>query len=288
MMTSLATSSVSIDATLAVRYDVLRAALREYLAEGLLIAFSGGVDSAFLVWAAEHIRRQSGGKLLALTTSSASLSSAERADVEKFVSEHGFDHLWTDSREFESDLYLKNDESRCYHCKSELFRICGEIAGERGLKNIAYGYNASDIGDTRPGHRAAIENGIISPLAAAGLTKDDIRQLMRMNAIELAEKPASPCLSSRLVTGVPITSEKLKAVDELESLLRRNGLSVFRVRVHETNGSRFARLEVAPNEMPRAFALRDEFSTAAKRLGFRWATLDLDGYKTGGGNVSAA
>ncbi|HTH51824.1 MAG TPA: ATP-dependent sacrificial sulfur transferase LarE [Pyrinomonadaceae bacterium] len=287
MTTSIAVEKASIDAGLTARYDSLRAMLRGYLADGLLIAFSGGVDSAFLVWAAEQVRRESGGKLLALKTSSASLSMAERSDVEKVVAEYGFEHAWSESREFDSEEYLKNDASRCYHCKSELFRICGQVAKDRGLRTIAYGYNASDMGDTRPGHRAAIENGIVSPLADAGLTKDDIRQLMRMNSIDLADKPASPCLSSRLVTGVAITSEKLRAVDELESLLHQRGLSVFRVRVHETNGSRFARLEVAPDEMDLAFALRREFSEAAKRLGFRWATLDLDGYKTGGGNASA-
>jgi uncharacterized protein len=224
---------------------------------------------------------------LALTTSSASLSTAERADVERLVREVGFDHRWVESREFDDDAYLKNDSSRCYHCKSELFRICGEVAAERGLRTIAYGYNASDVGDTRPGHRAAIENGIVSPLADAVLTKNDIRQLMRLNGIDLADKPASPCLSSRVVTGVVITTEKLRAVDQLESLLRQNGLSVFRVRVHETNGSQSARLEVAPEEMERAFALRDEFSRSAKKLGFRWVTLDLEGYKTGGGNAPA-
>jgi len=270
------------------RFDELRRLLRESLREGLLIAFSGGVDSAFLVWAAEQERVKNGGRLLALTTSSASLSTAERADVEKFVTQFGFEHIWSGSRELDHADYLKNDASRCYHCKSELFRICKEVAAERGLKNIAYGYNASDVGDTRPGHRAAIENGILSPLADAGLAKDDIRELMRLNGIELADKPASPCLSSRLVTGVAITSEKLRAVDELEAALRENGLRVFRVRVHEANGSRIARLEVAPDEMERAFALRDEFSAAARRLGFRWATLDLEGYKTGGGNAPAA
>jgi uncharacterized protein len=273
--------------TLDAKSQALRISLREYLRDGLLVAFSGGVDSAFLVWVAEQERLANGGRILALTTSSDSLASRERADVEKFVGEIGFDHLWCESREFEKKDYLKNDASRCYHCKTELFRICGEIAAERGLRTVAYGYNASDVGDTRPGHRAATENGIVAPLADVGLTKDDIRILMRSNGHDLAEKPASPCLSSRIVTGVAITSEKLQAVDRLETLLRAGGLSVFRVRVHEMNGAKFARLEVAIDEMDLAFSLRDEFAAAANELGFRWATLDLDGYKTGGGNVSA-
>ncbi|MFL6375500.1 MAG: ATP-dependent sacrificial sulfur transferase LarE [Pyrinomonadaceae bacterium] len=280
-------SSISSVGTLSAKFERLGSGLRAYLEAGLLIAFSGGVDSAFLVWAAERERSASGGRLLALTTSSASLATAERADVEKFVGQYRFDHLWIDSRELEDSDYLRNDTSRCYHCKSELFRICGEVAGERGLKHVAYGYNASDIGDTRPGHRAAIENGIVSPLADAGLTKDDIRQLMRINGLDLADKPASPCLSSRLLTGVAITSEKLKAVDELESMLRDRGLRVFRVRVHESSGSRFVRLEVASEEMELAFTLREELTAAAKKLGFRWVTLDLAGYKTGGGNAAA-
>ena len=285
MTTKIATAKALVNDAIAGRYDALRSALRGYLRDGLLIAFSGGVDSAFLVWTAEQERRANGGRLLALTTSSDSLASAERADVSEFVAETGFDHLWCDSREFEKDEYLKNDLSRCYHCKTELFRICGEVATKQGLRTIAYGYNASDIGDVRPGHRAALENGIISPLADAGLTKDDIRTLMRSNGLELADKPASPCLSSRIMTGVAITSEKLKAVDDLESLLRERGLSVFRVRVHEINGQKFARLEVSGDEMDKAFALRTEFAERARDLGFRWATLDLDGYKTGGGNV---
>ncbi|HEY2847694.1 MAG TPA: ATP-dependent sacrificial sulfur transferase LarE [Pyrinomonadaceae bacterium] len=268
------------------KHDALRLSLRRYLRDGLLIAFSGGVDSAFLVWAAEQERLTNGGRLLALTTSSDSLATAERDDAQKFVADIGFDHLWSESQEFEKDEYLKNDASRCYHCKTELFRICGEVAAERSLKSIAYGFNASDIGDTRPGHRAAMENGAVAPLADAGLTKDDIRASMRMNGLDLADKPASPCLSSRIVTGVAITAEKLHAVDQLETLLRERGLKVFRVRVHEMNGARFARLEVANDEMDLAFSLRDEFAAVAKKLGFRWATLDLDGYKSGGGNVA--
>jgi uncharacterized protein len=287
MTTNAAIERVLADDTLAAKCDRLRGRLRDYLRGGMLIAFSGGVDSAFLVWVANQERNESGGTLLALTTSSASLASAERQDVEKFVQQFGFDHIWSDSHELESPDYLRNDASRCYHCKSELFRICGEVASERGLKHIAYGYNASDVGDTRPGHQAAIENGILSPLADAGLSKDDIRQLMRMNGLELADKPASPCLSSRLVTGVAITSERLQAVDELESILRDGGLRVFRVRLHESSGARFVRLEVAPDEMEHAFTLRAELTVAAKSRGFRWVTLDLEGYKTGGGNAPA-
>ena len=286
--TAISDLAIGNRASLGSKFDRLRRALTQYLAQGLVVAFSGGVDSAFLVWAAERELITNGGRFLALTTSSDSLSSAERVDVEKFVAMYNIPHIWCESREFDDSAYLTNDRSRCYHCKSELFRICGEVAAEHGLATIAYGFNASDVGDVRPGHRAAIENGIVSPLADAGLTKNDIRELMRINDIPLADKPASPCLSSRIVTGVSITSEKVRAVDKLETLLRERGLRVFRVRVHETNGAKFARLEVAPEEMELAFSLREEFTAAARDLGFRWVTLDLEGYKTGGGNVSGA
>ena len=280
-----ATQTTEPAQSVSIKYGNLRTALRQYLRDGLLIAFSGGVDSAFLVWAAEQESLNGGGRLVALTTSSDSLATAEREDAEKFIRTYNIPHIWSESREFDDEAYLANDLSRCYQCKTELFRICGEVAGERGLKTIAYGFNASDVGDTRPGHRAAVENGIVSPLADSELTKTDIRELMRANGLDLADKPASPCLSSRIVTGVSITSEKVRAVDRLETMLREHGLSVFRVRVHEVNGARFARLEVAPDEMERAFALRHEFSAAARDLGFRWVTLDLEGYKTGGGNA---
>lgn len=260
--------------------------LREKLADGLLIAFSGGVDSAFLLWAAERQRKISGGRLLAMTTNSASFSSAEAEDVRSFIRLHDIPHAWHESRELDDPRYTANDRSRCYYCKSELFRICREEAQSRDLAHIAYGYNASDTGDDRPGHRSAIENEILSPLADAQLTKADIRSLMRKHGLEMADKPASPCLSSRLVTGVFITPRKLQDVEQIEAKLREGGLRVFRVRVHESAGTKLLRLEVAPDEIPRAFELREMFCAAAKELGYRWATLDLAGYAMGGGSVS--
>lgn len=267
------------------KYAALRENLRDKLAGGLIVAFSGGVDSAFLLWAAEQERRASGGQLLALTTVSASLAEAEKADATRFARELGVEHLWRASGEVANPAYAINDPNRCYHCKSELFRLARETAQERGLQWIAYGYNASDRGDFRPGHRAAQENQILAPLDAAGLTKDDIRQLMRDNGLDLADKPASPCLSSRFLTGVAITPRKLREIDALETLLRAGGLRVFRVRVHEDGVNRWLRLEVAPDEMPLALNLREQFVHESKKRGFRWVTLDLAGYRTGGANV---
>lgn len=269
------------------KYLALNDLLRPRLAEGVLVAFSGGVDSAFLVWAAEQERRRSGGKLAALTTLSESYSQAERVDAERFIGMHGIEHHWAKSEELLNPAYAINDSNRCFHCKTELFTICREAAKTLDLEWIAYGFNASDRGDFRPGHRAAVEHSILSPLADAGLTKDDIRLLMRHNGLEMADKPASPCLSSRLMTGVSITPRKLNDVEQIEAILRDGGLRVFRVRLHEEGETRFLRLEVAYDEMRTALVLREKVVAEALARGYKWVTLDLAGYKMGGGNLIA-
>lgn len=269
----------------ALKLEDLNLRLRELLRGGLVVAFSGGVDSTFLLWAAEEERRRSGGKLLALTTVSDSLAAVERDDVRRFIDEFEVDHIFVESNELLDPRYAVNDASRCFYCKTELFRICREAAESNGYASIAYGYNASDRGDIRPGHNAAIENGILSPLADAQLTKSEIRDLMREHGLSIAEKPASPCLSSRLMTGVQITPAKLREVDAIETILRDNGIKVFRVRFHEIEANKFLRIEVQPDEMERAFALREQLTSAGRKLGFRWVTLDLAGYTTGGGNL---
>lgn len=267
------------------KYQQLAGLLRPKLAEGLVVAFSGGVDSSFLLWAAEQMRRSFGGRLLAITTVSASLAEVEKEDARSFAETLGVEHVFEQSAEFSNPEYLKNDSRRCFHCKTELFRLSGTLGQQRGYKWIAYGYNASDRGDFRPGHEAALESDVLSPLNDANLTKDDIRALMRANNLNLADKPASPCLSSRLMTGVQITTQKLKDVEEVETLLRRGGLKVFRVRLHENGDGRFLRLEVAPDEISRATEMRDELVKLGRSLGYRWVTLDLAGYQTGGGNL---
>ncbi len=269
------------------KYLELQHLLRPRLAEGLLIAFSGGVDSAFLVWAAEQERLRSGGRLTALTTLSESFSRAERADAERFIETHGIEHQWVESKELSDPAYTINDRNRCFYCKTELFAICHEAAKTQDIKWIAYGFNASDRGDFRPGHKAAVENSILSPLADAGLTKDDVRLLMRENDLEMADKPASPCLSSRLMTGVFITPRKLNDVEEIEAVLRNGGLRVFRVRLHEHGEMKFLRLEVASDEMEAALKLREKLVAEALARGYNWVTLDLAGYKMGGGNLIA-
>jgi uncharacterized protein len=265
------------------KFQALRSALRERLRDGLIVAYSGGVDSSFLLWAAENERRTHGGRLLAVTAVSASLAQVEREDAATFARNLGVDHRWEESGEVSNPDYARNDLSRCYHCKTELFRLSHSLAERLGFAAIAYGYNASDRGDFRPGHKAALENGILAPLDEANLTKDDIRALLRAFELPLSEKPSSPCLSSRLMTGVAVTPQKLRDVEDLEAILRQGGLQVFRVRLHETPGARWLRVEVDPGEMPAVLTVRDALHRAARDRGYQWVTLDLGGYRTGGG-----
>ena len=270
---------------LVAKHGALRDALRPRLQRGLIIAFSGGVDSAFLLWCAEQERLASGGRLLAVTAVSASLSHAEREDAARFAKLLGVEHRWEESREFSNPDYLRNDGSRCYHCKTELFRLTGRLMEEGTYGFVAYGYNASDRGDCRPGHRAALENGVIAPLADAELTKDEIRALMKKFKLPLADKPASPCLSSRLMTGVAVTPEKLRHVEEIESILRARGVEVARVRIHEDGPLSFLRIEVGPGEMEEVLAARAELVAAGASRGYLRVLLDLGGYRTGGAVV---
>lgn len=267
------------------KYGELKCCLGKYTAEGLVVAFSGGVDSGFLLWAAEQARKEHGGKLIGLTTNSESMPAHDRDDVEKFVRETGVNHVWRNSLEVENPDYLRNDSMRCYYCKTELFTIAKEVALENNCLRIAYGYNASDRSDIRPGHQAALENDVVFPLASHDFSKEEIRKLMRLNGLELAEKPSSPCLSSRIMRGVSITKQELKNIDALEGILRAGGMKIFRLRLHELNGKQLLRLETSPDEILLAVRLKDKIVGAAKQLGYEWVTLDLEGYKTGGGVV---
>ena len=268
-----------------VKYDALREALRASLQSGLIVAFSGGVDSAFLLWSAEQERRVSGGRLLAVTAVSASLAQAEREDAAEFAKSIGVEHRWEESHELSNPDYVRNDGLRCYHCKTELFRLTRNLTEQGGYQFVAYGYNASDRTDFRPGHRAATENGVIAPLADAELTKDDIRALMREFRLPFADKPAGPCLSSRLMTGVPVTPEKLRHVEQMEAILRSKGVREVRVRLHEEGQRRFFRIEVSPEEFGKVIAARSELVSAGASLGYDQVLLDLAGYRMGGASV---
>ncbi len=260
----------------------LRESLARLLADGLVVAFSGGVDSTYLLWVAEEVRREQGGRLLAVTAVSASLSATERQDVEHIAALLGAEHRWEESRELSNPAYVRNDFDRCYHCKTELFRLSHDLAAAHGLRWIAYGYNHTDRHDLRPGHRAAIERQILAPLHDATLEKEEIRALLRARGLPFAEKPASPCLSSRLMHGVAVTPEKLRDVEACEEILRRGGLKVFRVRLHEHGPDRWMRVEVPPDEMTAVLRVRAELLQAAQQRGYRWVSLDLAGYRMGG------
>lgn len=263
----------------------LEETLADFLKDGLVIAFSGGVDSGFLLWTANRAQKKFGGQLLAYTTKSASMPRHDIEDVNRFIKQQNVEHIWKESKELENPEYKKNDHLRCYHCKYEQFELAKEVAGERGCNWIAYGFNASDYGDTRPGHEAAREHGVLYPLATSLFTKEEIRALLKENNLDLSDKPSSPCLSSRIMTGVEITKEKLSDIDYLENILRERGLRIFRLRMHELNGERMLRLEVEPSEVEMAISCRQKLVQEAQKKGYRWVTLDLQGYKTGGGNL---
>ena len=266
------------------KYRALRSDLADRMREGALVAFSGGMDSAFLLWVANAVRMDEGGTVVALTTVSPSTPARDREDAEAFSRELGVPHLWRESREVSNPGYIRNDRDRCYHCKTELFRIAREVARDEGLRWILYGYNASDHQDDRPGHRAALESGVLSPLSDAGLTKAEIRHLMTESGLALAGKPASPCLSSRIMTGIPVTPERLRDVEAMEGILRRAGVGTLRVRICQADdGAGFLRVEVPPEEMSRVLDCREALQKESESRGYRWLTLDLAGYRTGGG-----
>ena len=262
----------------------LRKTLASRVQEGVLVAFSGGMDSAFLLWVAADLLGKTDGRVVALTTTSASTPEGDRKDAASFAQGLGVSHVWRESGETHLPEYTRNDPDRCFHCKTELFRIAGEVASQEGIRWLLYGYNASDHGDHRPGHRAAEEAGVLSPLSEVGLTKAEIRILMEEAGLPLSRKPASPCLSSRIMTGVEITPERLRHVEEMESILREAGVETLRVRVcRNEDATLFLRVEVAPEEMDLVLDCRAELQEAGVTRGYRWVTLDLGGYRTGGG-----
>lgn len=278
---------------------LLKNILTPLLEQGLIIAFSGGVDSSFLLWSAmETLKlmatKNSKGRLLALLTISPSIPVWEREDAKKFADTINVNLVVINSHELKQEAYAKNDGKRCYYCKSELFNIAKREAERNGFRHIAYGYNASDRKDVRFGHLAAKENNIHAPLDLAGLEKNEIRQVLKQIGLELADKPASPCLASRVMTGVRVTEETLQHIQEMETILRSAGLRVYRVRVHEEkiasdalhSNHRYFRIEVSPDEMPAVLKIREALVYKARKMGYRWINLDLSGYQMGGGTVT--
>ncbi|MFY9583382.1 MAG: ATP-dependent sacrificial sulfur transferase LarE [Candidatus Acidiferrales bacterium] len=247
----------------------------------LLVAFSGGADSAYLAWAAHRIL---GEKVLAVTALSPSFSAHDRRQAESFVREVGLRHECIETREFDNPLYVANNPDRCYHCKTELFSELVRLAAARGFAAVAYGANADDLHDFRPGHRAAAEYGVLAPLLEARLTKAEIRELSLRAGLSTWERPAASCLSSRVPYGTPVTVENLTRIERGENILRELGFRQFRVRAHQD----LARIEIAPAELPRALNLEmaRALTERMKPLGFSYVTLDLEGYRQGSLNAA--
>jgi uncharacterized protein len=242
----------------------------------LLVAFSGGVDSSYLAFAAH---RELGDRALAVTAVSPSYPASHREVAEQVVAEFGIPHRFVDTREMSNPRYRENAADRCYHCKTELFRVMGELRDALHFESVAYGVNTDDTGDFRPGHRAAAEHGVLSPFLDAGLSKGDIRALSRVAGLPTAELPASACLSSRLPYGTEVTPERLRQVELGEEALHALGFRQVRLRHHGD----VARVEIDPAELPRALDadMARRISAVIRPLGFRWVTLDLDGYRSG-------
>jgi pyridinium-3,5-biscarboxylic acid mononucleotide sulfurtransferase len=247
----------------------------------LIVALSGGADSAYLAWAAHRVM---GERALSVTALSPSYSAHDRAVVEDFVRRLGVRHEFIETHEMENTKYRANAADRCYFCKDELFSVLDVMAQERGFTAIAYGVNADDTLDFRPGHRAAREHRILAPLLDAGLHKPEIRLLSECAGLPTWDRPASACLASRLPYGTEVTPERLALVERGEAALRELGFRQFRVRLHD----KLARVEIAPEEMVRALSpeMAAAISARLKAAGFTFVALDLEGYRQGSLNES--
>jgi len=242
----------------------------------VIVAYSGGTDSAYLAWAANEAL---GAGALAITADSASIPASHKRDAEDFVKRFGIRHEYVETHEFENPNYLKNDANRCFHCKDELFTVLEKLSAERGYSNIVYGVNQDDLGDYRPGQRAAKMHRVKAPLVDAGLTKAEIRELSRRAGLPTWDRPAAACLSSRIPYGTPVTIQNIKTVEVGEEEMKELGFRQFRTRFH----GELVRIEIAQEEMARALdpSMAAKFTALFKGLGFKYVTLDLEGYRQG-------
>ena len=247
----------------------------------VIVAYSGGTDSAYLAWAAH---RALGADAIAVTADSASIPTSHKRAAEAFARECGFHHEYIETHEFENPDYVKNDKDRCFHCKDELFDRLAEFGKERGYEHIIYGVNQDDLGDYRPGQRAAKIHSVKAPLVEAGLTKSEIRELSRRAGLSTWDRPAAACLSSRVPYGTPVTVETIQTIEQGEEAVRALGFRQFRVRFHGD----LVRIEIAKEEL--GAALKPEmaraFTEIFKPLGFLYVTLDLEGYRQGSLNAA--
>ena len=246
----------------------------------VIIAYSGGIDPAYLAGAAQQVL---GERAVAITADSASLPVSHKQDAVAFAQQSGFRHEFIETFEFDNPDYVKNDGNRCFHCKDELFTRLEQLGQERGVAAIIYGVNMDDLGDYRPGQKAAKIHEVKAPLVEAGLYKREIRELAKAAGLSVWDRPASACLSSRIPYGTAVTPEVVKTVENGEEAVKALGFRQFRVRYHND----LVRLEIAPDELERALSLQmaGEFTRIFKALGFKFVTLDLEGYRQGSLNA---
>jgi uncharacterized protein len=246
----------------------------------VLVAYSGGVDSAYLAWAAH---RALGQNMLAVIADSASLARTQLAEAIAFAEQHGIPLEAISTSELDRPQYARNDGQRCFQCKDELFTVMEKLRIEKGFDTIAYGVNVDDQRDFRPGQQAAKLHHVAAPLVKAGLSKQEIRELARSAGLAVWDKPASACLSSRIEYGRPVTREALDVVERGEDAIRALGFRQFRVRHH----GEIVRIEIAREELERALnpAMAAEFTAIFKPLGFKFITLDLEGFRSGSMNA---
>ena len=258
--------------------EALHAQISRY--DQLAVAYSGGVDSAYLAWEAHQVL---GGNMLAVIADSPSLPRTHLAFAIGFAEEHGIPLRVVQTAEMESEEYRRNDGARCFHCKDELFRTMAGVLRETGITTMAYGRNRDDSGDFRPGQRAAAEHHAVAPLNDAGLGKAEIRALAQAAGLSVWDRPASACLSSRLEYGRPVTTEALRQVEEAEEGLLRLGFRQLRVRHHGD----VARVEIERSELANALSLDmlGRITAAVKAAGFTFVALDTEGYRSGSMNA---
>jgi len=247
----------------------------------LIIALSGGADSAYLAWAAHKVL---GDRALSVTAISPSYSTYDRDQLDSFLKQFSIRHEFVETHEMDNASYRANAGDRCYFCKDELFQVLDELAARKNISAIAYGVNADDTTDFRPGHRAAAEHHVMAPLLDVRLRKSEIRELSRSANLPTWDRPASACLASRLPYGTEVTPERLALIDRAEAALRNLGFRQFRVRLHD----KLARVEIAPDELPRALTpeMAAAINARLKAAGFLYVSLDLEGYRQGSLNAA--
>lgn len=267
-------TAVADGPALEAKQEKLFAILREL--SRVVVAYSGGADSAYLAWAAHQVL---GDNALAVTADSASLAESHKRDAAEFARRFGLRHEFIPTYEFDNPAYVANNPDRCFHCKDELFRRLEQIGRERGIAHIVYGVNMDDLGDYRPGQNAARLHQVKAPLVEAGLRKAEIRELSRRAGLPTWDRPASACLSSRIPYGTPVTPERVKIVEKGEEALQALGFRQFRVRFH----GELVRIEIAPEELDKALTpdMARRLVEIFKPLGFHYVTLDLEGYRQG-------